>query len=274
MAAFTSASREADPETKKLEDMEAEPLPLSSEDAVPVTVPLPIAIRVERSPVEFSLLFAEVEREMSGVDVRQSLAEQLDAEDTYTLGVTSAIPGEGKTTVALHLAMNAAYHTHRRVCLIDLGLCDDEIARRIGSTSSGVGIVSMLEGVGTTFPAIQIRGCDDLVIVPAGKKPTNAARAVRSPRISELFDAARRQFDVIIVDMPAISTNNALPLLPYLDGVLMVTRSGATPRGLVKRAIDHIDREKLLGVVLNRHRFAGPAWLGKWLNRGVSVTER
>lgn len=231
--------------------------------------PPSLPLRPERSPIEFSLLYAEVEREMSRVG-----DDRIESGFGYALGVTSAIPGEGKTTVALHLALSAASQTQKRVCVIDLGLGDDEIAHRVGAIGAGPGIVRLLEEGDTSFSAIQLRGRDDLTVIPAGRAPKSSARLARSSQLAALFHAARQQFEFVVVDLPAISTNNALPLIAHLDGVLMVARAGATPRGLTRWAIDHIDHEKRIGVVLNREQFAGPRWLGRWLNRGASVTEQ
>ena len=221
----------------------------------------PVTIRIEKSMTEFAHLYAEVERQLEGIGTGEAWAERKAENGSFLLGVTSAVEGEGKTTVALHLAMNAAFHSNKQICLIDAGLGDDEIGRRIGASPSGLGVISLLEGAETTFPATQLQGCDNLVIMPSGRRPLHPARAARSPWCSALFDAARRQFDLVIVDLPAVSTHNALPLLSYLDGVLMVTRAGAAPHNVVRHAPDQIGRERVVGLVLNQTRFAGPAWL-------------
>jgi len=112
-------------------------------------------------------------------------------------------------------------------------------------------------------PTLQVAGLDNLVIIPAGKPPTNAPRLVRSPRVAQLIVSARSAFDVVVVDMPAVSTDYALPLTRHMDGVLVVARAGVTPRDVVNEALDRLGRDKVVGVTLNRVQTAGPAWLRK-----------
>jgi Mrp family chromosome partitioning ATPase len=61
--------------------------------------------------------------------------------------------------------------------------------------------------------------------------------------------------------MPAVVSDNALPLTRHMDGLLVVTRAGATPREVVVQALDALGRDKVIGVTLNRIKTSGPAWL-------------
>lgn len=223
-----------------------------------------ITIRIEKSPAEFAHLFATVEHQIQGRSLALPYVEAALAAGSSLLGITSAVTGEGKTTVALHLAMNAAFQSNRQVCLIDLGMGDDDIGQRIGVVSSGSGVIGLLEGTTDTFPALQLQGCDNLVILPAGRRPLNPARAARSLQCGALFASVREQFDLVVVDLPAISTDNVLPLLAHLDSTLVVARSGATPRSVVRQALDQIGRDRVIGLALNQTRFAGPQWLKRW----------
>jgi Mrp family chromosome partitioning ATPase len=221
-----------------------------------------INLRVEKTPAEFSHLYASLERQIAGVgDVTLVSGETLGAERPYVLGVTSAVLGEGKTTVALHLAMTVARDTFKRVCLIDMSLGKGDLAARLGVPPRGEGVVPVLEDKDNVVPTLQLAGCDNLVIIPAGKAPANAARLARSPRIAQLIVSARMAFDVVIVDLPAVASDNALPLTRHMDGLLVVARAGATPRDVVAQALDAVGREKVIGVTLNRVKASGPAWL-------------
>ena len=221
-----------------------------------------INLRVEPTPAEFSHLYASLERQIAGVgDVTLISGETLGADRPYVLGITSAVSGEGKTTVALHLAMTIAKDTFKRVCLIDMSLGKGDLAARLGVPPRGEGVVPVLEDSDNVVPTLQLAGCDNLVIIPAGKAPSNAARLARSPRVAQLIISARMAFDVVIVDMPPVSSDNALPLTRHVDGVLVVARAGATPRDVVSQALDALGREKVIGVTLNRIKTAGPSWL-------------
>ena len=242
------------------------PSAMPSEASEEPSYPAPpvINLRVEKTPVEFSHLYAALERQIAGVgDVTLLSGETLGADRPFVLGVTSALLGEGKTTVALHLAMTIARDTYKRVCLIDLSLGQGDLAARLGVPQRGEGVVPVLEDNNHTVPTLQIAGVDNLVIIPAGKLPANAPRLVRSPRVAQLILSARTAFDVVVIDMPAVASDNALPLTRHMDGLLMVARAGVTPRDVVNQALDALGRDKVIGVTLNRIQTVGPSWLRK-----------
>ena len=182
------------------------------------------------------------------------------------LGVTSSIAGEGKTTVALHLAMDIARNNFKKVCLIDMSLGVDTLSRRL-EINTGMGLVDVLEGNHHTIPTIEALDCEGLSIMPAGRTPNNAARAARSPSVPEILAASRELYDVIIVDIPCVASGNVLPITPYLDAVVMVVYSGVTPRDIVATAIERLGQTKILGVVMNRMSTSMPTWLERRLNR-------
>ena len=223
-----------------------------------------INLQIEKTPAEFSHLYAALERQIAGVgDVTLLSGETLGADRPYVLGITSALVGEGKTTVALHLAMTIARDTYKRVCLIDLSLGKGDLAARLGVPQRGEGVIPVLEDDSHVVPTLQLAGLDNLVIIPSGKMPSNAPRLVRSPRVAQLILSARSAFDVVIIDMPAAATDHALPLTRHMDGLLLVARAGVTPRDVVNQALDALGRDKIIGVTLNRIQSAGPAWLRK-----------
>lgn len=253
------------PSNRTLRPEEFPLAPVPGEENAPVRSSSPVInLRVEKTPTEFSHLYASLERQIAGVgDVTLISGETLGAERPFVLGVTSAVLGEGKTTVALHLAMTVARDTFKRVCLIDMSLGKGDLAARLGVPPRGEGVVPVLEDTDNVVPTLQLAGCDNLVIIPAGKAPANAARLARSPRVAQLIISARLAFDVVIVDMPAVASDNALPLTRHMDGLLVVARAGATPRDVVVQALDALGRDKVIGVTLNRVKTSGPAWLRK-----------
>ncbi|MEO7716588.1 MAG: CpsD/CapB family tyrosine-protein kinase [Capsulimonas sp.] len=231
------------------------------------TLSAPIELRVERTPMEFSHLYASLERQVSGIgDITLITDDAMGAERPYVLGVCSAVRGEGKTTTALHLAMTISRDTFKKVCLIDLSMNEDDLGSRLG-VSAGSGLVDALEDSGSVVPTLQLSGCDNLVVIPAGRVPRNASKLARSPRVAKMLISARHSFDVVIVDMPAVSSDNALPLSRHVDGLMIVTRAGATPSDVVASAIDTLGRDKVVGVVLNRTRSYVPQWLRKRLTK-------
>ncbi len=254
--------------TLRPEEFPGLPERAAGQDLADLPSSAPINLRVEKTPAEFSHLYASLERQIAGVgDVTLISGETLGSDRPYVLGITSAVVGEGKTTVALHLALTIARDTFKRVCLIDMSLGKGDLAVRIGVPARGEGVIPVLEDSASVVPTLQIAGADNLVVIPAGKAPANAARLARSPRVAQLILSARMAFDVVIVDMPAVASDNALPLTRHMDGLLVVARAGVTPRDVVAQALDALGRDKVIGVTLNRIKSAGPSWLRKRLQK-------
>ncbi|MBC8104256.1 MAG: CpsD/CapB family tyrosine-protein kinase [Cytophagales bacterium] len=228
-----------------------------------------LTIRIEKSCEDFTHLHTAIEFAASNARIRTedlAGASLFQGNRPVILGVTSAIAGEGKTTVALHLAMDIARNNFKKVCLMDMSLGEDTLSRRL-EINTGAGLVNVLEGTHSTIPTIESPDCEGLSIMPAGKTPDNPVRAARSPSVSEVLAASRELFDVVIVDMPSVASGNVLPIAPYLDAVVMVVYAGITPKDVVTNALERLDPEKVLGVVLNRVRTTVPSWLQRRLNR-------
>jgi Mrp family chromosome partitioning ATPase len=225
-------------------------------------------VRIERTPIEFSHLYAALERQVAGMgDLTLMTHETLGADRPYVLGITSAVEGEGKTSAAMHLAMTVARHTFKRVCLVDLSLGNGDLAERLGVPATEHGMVSALEDTDNIVPTLQLSGCDNLVVIPAGKAPRNPYKLARSPRVAQMMISARHSFDVVVVDLPSVSTDNALPLARHVDGIVLIARAGVTPTHVVSRAIDILGRDKVIGVALNRIQSAVPSAIQRWLAR-------
>jgi Mrp family chromosome partitioning ATPase len=248
----------------------------------------PTLAAAENIPAEFVHLQTALEskilqRERPSELALNAMAEEgLSQEKPYVLGVTSAIGGEGKTTTALHLALAMAQNSFKRICLMDFSLDSDgrgDIGDRLGLypreaseltpeeeiKPQPCGIIDILEERASALSSFQMSEPDNLTVVPAGKGARRPARIARSPRVKQIIASAKHAFDVIIVDMPSVSTENALPLSRHMDGVMLVVQSGATPRDLVQRSIDVLGRERVVGVAMNRHTSHIPVWLAKLL---------
>ena len=152
-----------------------------------------------------------------------------EGKQSTIIGVTSAVAGEGKSTIALHLAMSIARNSFKSVCLVDLSLSNSTLADRLG-VSGTTGIVDVLEGEQRTVTTIQSDEMDTFFFIPAGKDSQNPNRVARSPYIEEVFAACREIYDVIIVELPSVASGNVLPIKPFVDTVMMVVWAGVTPR--------------------------------------------
>jgi capsular exopolysaccharide synthesis family protein len=169
--------------------------------------------------------------------------------------VTSALPREGKTTAAANLAVTLA-QLGDRTLLIDADLRKPGVARLLNMTdgkyaglSSYLAGVSSLEAVAVPHPEIP-----NLVAIPTGPLPPNPADLLSSHKLTDALRELRGQYKFIVIDSPPImAATDAVILSVQTDGVLLVVRSGETPKEAFTRARDLLSSVKchLLGVVLN-----------------------
>jgi capsular exopolysaccharide synthesis family protein len=169
--------------------------------------------------------------------------------------VTSALPREGKTTAAANLAVTLA-QLGDRTLLIDGDLRKPGVVRMLNlSDGKYAGLSSYLAGVSSldvvTVPHPTIA---NLVAIPTGPLPPNPADLLSSHKLVEALHQLRSQFKFIVIDSPPImAATDAVILSVQADGVLLVVRSGETPKEAFTRARDLLVNVKcrLLGVVLN-----------------------
>lgn len=169
--------------------------------------------------------------------------------------VTSALPREGKTTAAVNLAVTLA-QLGDRTLVMDADLRKPGIRRALNLTSAkDAGLSSYLAGVSsldevtTSHPAIS-----NLAVLTTGPVPPSPADLLSSHRMRETVADLRRRFKFIVIDSPPIlAATDAVILSSLTDGVLLVVRSGATPKEAFTRGRDLLGavKSRLLGVVLN-----------------------
>jgi len=169
--------------------------------------------------------------------------------------VTSALPREGKTTAAVNLAVTLA-QLGDRTLLIDADLRKPGIRRALNLTigkeaglSSYLAGVSSLDEVLLPHPTI-----NNLAAITTGPVPPNPADLLSSHRIRDVIAELRARFKFIVIDSPPVmAATDAVILSVVTDGVLLVVRSGQTPKEAFTRTCDLLKAVKcrLLGVVLN-----------------------
>jgi polysaccharide biosynthesis transport protein len=176
--------------------------------------------------------------------------------------VTSALPREGKTTAAVNLAVTLA-QLGDRTLLVDSDLRKPGVRRALNLTvEKEVGLSSYLAGVCTLdeitvpYPAVK-----NFAAVTTGPVPPSPADLLSSHRMREAIAELRRRFQFIVIDSPPImAATDAVILSALTDGVLLVVRSGETPKEAFTRSRDVLAAVKcrLLGVVLNAVNAGAP----------------
>jgi succinoglycan biosynthesis transport protein ExoP len=169
--------------------------------------------------------------------------------------VTSALPREGKTTAAVNLAVTLA-QLGDRTLLMDSDMRKPGIRRALNmTTGKDLGLSSYLAGVCSLDEAtIPHPAIPNLSALTTGPVPPSPADLLSSLRMREGLAELRRRFKFIVIDSPPImAATDAVILSAQTDGVLMVVRSGETPKEAFTRARDLLAAVKcrLLGVVLN-----------------------
>ncbi len=156
-----------------------------------------------------------------------------------SVAITSPGPAEGKTTVAVGLALASA-RAGKRVILIDADLRRPQVSARLGiSAAAGLGAVLLRERrVPEVLVNYQAFGPDGghLLVLPAGPPRPQAISLLASQEMRALLQQLERHADLVIVDTPAaLAVSDALPLLPAVSGVVMVVRMNQSSRAAVRR---------------------------------------
>jgi len=165
--------------------------------------------------------------------------------------ITSALPRDGKSTVALNLASALCEHGRKKVLLIEADLHRPNLTSQLG-LKGGPGLVECL-GTGVN-PMPFIRRLQPLgwYLLAAGGECVNPTELLQSGALPDLLSTLSGNFDWILIDSPpVIPVTDALSVARDVDAILMVVRAGSTPRDLVQRAVTLLGRKKLLAVVLN-----------------------
>jgi capsular exopolysaccharide synthesis family protein len=178
---------------------------------------------------------------------------QIQASDSLrTLLVTSTVPAEGKTFVALNLALAITRQHGRRVLLIDGDLRAPKLASCLGVPATP-GLTEFLCGAADEASIVQTDTEGALFFIPGGNMVVNPTEMLATERFQWLLSRMAPLFDWVIVDAPPVlPVSDAGILAGHCDGVIVVVRAGSTAYDSVGTALQELRGKKLLGVVLNR----------------------
>lgn len=187
--------------------------------------------------------------------LRTSLLLSQPGRPPQVILVTSALPREGKTTAAANLAVTLAQLGDSTV-LVDADLRKPGVGRLLNlGNGKYAGLSSYLAGVSTLdLVTVPHPAIPNLVAIPTGPLPPNPADLLSSNRLAEAIAELRTKFKFVVIDSPPVmAATDAVILSVQTDGVLLVVRSGETPKEAFTRTRDLLTSVKchILGVVLN-----------------------
>lgn len=185
--------------------------------------------------------------------LRTHVLQAMAQAEFRTLGITSPRYGDGKTTIALNLALSIAHDLNQTVLLVDLDLRKPSVCHYLGlEAAAGVTdyflkstpLASCL--LRTSFPR--------LTVLPAGMPLPQSAEILSAPKITALAHELRERYPdrLIIYDLPPVLAQaDPLVFAPQLDSFLLVLKEGKTCTEDAKTALRSLNHTHVFGTVLN-----------------------
>jgi capsular exopolysaccharide synthesis family protein len=185
--------------------------------------------------------------------LRTHVLNRLNAIGGRSVAITSPEQGEGKTFVAVNLAIVLAQLAERSALLIDADLRRPSVCRCLGIQPTGE-LSDCLVGERALDECLIRPGIDDLVLLPQRKAVQRSSELLASPRMTALTEELKARFPdhILVFDCPPLLVaDDPLVVQRLVEGVLVVIQEGATTRASLTRAAEIIGEERYLGSVMN-----------------------
>ena len=165
--------------------------------------------------------------------------------------ITSALAGEGKTLTATNLALTLSESYRRNVLLIDADLRRPGL-HQIFQLPNASGLhEGLAENADRPLSLLEIT--PHLMLLPAGRPDPDPMGVLTSSKMRRVVEEAAARFDWVIMDAPPVGLITDASLLAKMaDVTLVVVQAGETDYRIVRRAVDAVGRDRVLGVVVNR----------------------
>jgi capsular exopolysaccharide synthesis family protein len=165
--------------------------------------------------------------------------------------ITSPLPGDGKSTVAINLATALAERGKRTVVLVEADLHHSPITKNLG-LSPRPGFAECLEEGRNALELVRHLNPLDWYLLPAGKPRSNATELLQGQVLPVVVDLLAAHFDWMVVDSPpAIPLSEVLSLKNHTDASVLVVRAGRTSQDAVEEALALLGKQHVQGIILN-----------------------
>jgi polysaccharide biosynthesis transport protein len=187
------------------------------------------------------------------LDLAYQNIQLLDAARSIkSLAITSALTGEGKSTLAIGLAMSAA-RLHQRVLLIDADLRRPSLHKQLDLFNT-VGLSTLLSDTNTSIDLAiqQVAANGNLDVLTAGSTPLDPAQLLSSRRMAELMAEFETDYDLVLIDTaPILGIVDTVIVASCCGGVVLVERIGRSHRKDLSQAVLVMNRFNVVGLILN-----------------------
>ena len=175
--------------------------------------------------------------------IRTNLEFMLNKDDQKVIMTSSFNPGSGKTFLGMNIAVSYAIKG-KKVVIIDLDLRKASLSTYVNSPAQGV--ADYLNGTVSDFHDVMVRGTlrPELDVIPVGKMPPNPSELLYSPRLKEMIDRLRQEYDYVFLDCPPVEMLADSTIINKLvDCTLFIIRAGLLERSMLS-TIDTMYNEK------------------------------
>jgi len=198
--------------------------------------------------------------------LRNHIMRERAEDPPRTILVTSALAEEGKSFIAANLALTIATEYDSYALLVDCDLRNPSLSRWFGEEKTE-GLAEYLLGK-KEIPELLIKTpVKKLSLLSGGRAQDNPVELLGSKRMKSLVDDLRTRYEdryIILDSSPLLATTEPTVLTSIVDGIVIVVRADSTPRDSVEQAIKALDREKIIGVVLNDVSFKTEAMTSRF----------
>jgi capsular exopolysaccharide synthesis family protein len=186
--------------------------------------------------------------------LRGKILFPVSGEPPRSLMVTSAVPGEGKTYIASNLAVNVALNIAEYVLLVDCDLRRPRLHKMFGFDQVK-GLSDHLANGTELYDLLHKTVVDKLTLLPAGTPPLNPSEILSSAKMANLIDEVKSRYDdryLIIDSPPPMLAPETSAIAKRVDGIIIVIKYGETPLKLIEQMMESLNKEKIIGAVINR----------------------